>query len=869
MVYPGCRHGYCNGSAWQCICDTNWGGILCDQDLNYCGTHEPCMHGGTCENTAPDQYRCTCAEGLSGTRCEIVEHPCAPQPCRNGGTCTLTQAGAGRSSGRGGAGVVDSSESSTTPIIVRGMRGMSSMGKPFGRSGGAGGGAGGGDSSREVTPKHLLSPPQPIKDFICTCAPGWTGPTCEINIDECAEGPCQNGGTCIDMVGRFRCECPPQWTGETYVDECESNAASGGLGPCINAESCRNLPGSFQCACQEGWGGPTCAQNLDDCVGRCKNGATCIDLVNDYHCSCAGGYTGRDCSTDINECANFPCRNGGECVDLIGNFKCICPLGFSGTLCEEAKDHCTSSPCIEGRCLNTPGGYYCHCPPGRAGRHCEFLRTPCDSPPCANDGGCTMPMTNETVTMVTPCSGRGKCESSGAMGSSCVCQAGFTGTFCQHNVNECISNPCKNSGICIDGDADYTCECTPGWTGRTCSERAVQCQPGQCLNGGTCIVSPISGISQCRCTLGWGGPFCNEPVDQCQGQPCHNGGTCESGPGWFRCLCARGFSGPDCRINVNECSPQPCLGGATCKDGIGGFTCLCPVGRRGARCEILLSDPASVCSNTTTNSPYDPLAPEVTPPPALDEANCNSCVCVNGKPRCSNLWCGLKNCMKANHSSGACEGHQVCVQATPESCLTGLGTCAPRGDCRMSEPLRRVAPPQIPAPIDCWPNQATLGSQCARVSILLELVRLQRGTSVDGMCHILRLQLGERLVKSATFDVAVFIVLLCDLKTGTNDTIEVTLTALINETSSGSNYLIAVGFGIAIVALCLGAFVALVWRQKLQSHSGSGMNLSPHLDLSRGHEEEKSNNLQNEENFRRYANPLKGSASSLRGAMEL
>lgn len=36
------------------------------------------------------------------------------------------------------------------------------------------------------------------------------------------------------------------------------------------------------------------------------------------------------------------------------------------------------------------------------------------------------------------------------------------------------------------------------------------------------------------------------------------------------------------------------------------------------------------------------------------------------------------------------------------------------------------------------------------------------------------------------------------------------------------------------------------------------------------HEEEKSNNLQNEENFRRYANPLKGSVTSLRGvAMEL
>ena len=31
MPYPGCKHGYCNGAPWQCICETNWGGILCDQ----------------------------------------------------------------------------------------------------------------------------------------------------------------------------------------------------------------------------------------------------------------------------------------------------------------------------------------------------------------------------------------------------------------------------------------------------------------------------------------------------------------------------------------------------------------------------------------------------------------------------------------------------------------------------------------------------------------------------------------------------------------------------------------------------------------------------------------------------------------------
>uniref|UniRef100_A0A182MTH8 EGF-like domain-containing protein n=1 Tax=Anopheles culicifacies TaxID=139723 RepID=A0A182MTH8_9DIPT len=556
-------------------------------------------------------------------------------------------------------------------------------------------------------------------------------------------------------------------------------------------------------------------------------------------------------------------------------------------------------------------------------------------------GGCTMPTNSNDTTILggqivpVPCNGRGKCES-GPMGMSCICQSGFTGPFCQHNVNECTSNPCANNGICIDGEGDFSCECQPGWTGKTCTERAIQCLPGQCLNGGSCIPSQFGGAPHCRCTLGWGGPFCSEPLDQCQGQPCHNGGTCESGPGWFRCLCAKGFSGPDCRINVNECSPQPCLGGATCKDGIGGFTCICPVGRRGVRCEILLSDPSSVCSNTSTNSPYDPLvssdalnkpngmSSSGTVPGTPDESSCNSCICVNGKPRCSNLWCGLSNCLNRNHSNGAgavCESHQVCVPTSQESCLTP--PCQPRGDCRTFEPSRRVAPPKIPAPTDCWPNQATLGTACARVSILLELNRLVRGTSVDGMCHLLRLQLGEKLIKNPSFDVSVFIVVLCDLKTGTNDTIEVTLstptdpvggasslteavrllaeilsrqqgvqndsfqtdlveaapltsilevkveTALVNEGSTGSNYLIAVGFGIAIVALCLGAVVALLWRQKVHSHSGSGTNLSPHLDLSRGMDEEKSNNLQNEENFRRYANPLKASSSSLRGAMEL
>lgn len=93
-------------------------------------------------------------------------------------------------------------------------------------------------------------------------------------------------------------------------------------------------------------------------------------------------------------------------------------------------------------------------------------------------------------------------------------------------------------------------------------------------------------------------------------------------------------------------------------------------------------------------------------------------------------------------------------------------------------------------------------------------------------------------------------------------------TALISNEQNRSGFLLAIVCITAIAALILGALGALLWRRRLFETTGSGVNLSPNIEIAR-HDEEKSNNLQNEENFRRYANPLKGSASSLTGAMEL
>ena len=35
-----------------------------------------------------------------------------------------------------------------------------------------------------------------------------------IDVNECASNPCLNGGSCIDLIGRFSCRCPEGFDGK-------------------------------------------------------------------------------------------------------------------------------------------------------------------------------------------------------------------------------------------------------------------------------------------------------------------------------------------------------------------------------------------------------------------------------------------------------------------------------------------------------------------------------------------------------------------------------------------------------------------------------------------------------------------------------
>lgn len=69
------------------------------------------------------------------------------------------------------------------------------------------------------------------------------------HFQDCAASPCLNGGTCVDLIDKYACFCKDGYTGKTCqddIDVCSATASNVSL--CVNGATCVDGEGSnFTC----------------------------------------------------------------------------------------------------------------------------------------------------------------------------------------------------------------------------------------------------------------------------------------------------------------------------------------------------------------------------------------------------------------------------------------------------------------------------------------------------------------------------------------------------------------------------------------------------------------------------------------------
>lgn len=266
------RQGTCDDTTGVvvCSCDPGFGGRFCDVDEagnQTCpdvdnGGVEPCGIGGTC-NDSSGRLRCDCDTGYTGAQCEVcypgyvddgtgacvLSAACAATTCFNAGECSLDNGAISCACFTGFAGdfcdtcadgfhrntnndcVVDESCADADPCAAGGTCNDSSGVR------------------------------------VCVCDDGFAGSLCEqcypgyhddgtgacVLDERCREATCGLGGACDDAGGVISCTCAPGFEGahcEVNIDDCVNNAC--GTGRCLD------LVQEATCHCNDGTFGTSC-----------------------------------------------------------------------------------------------------------------------------------------------------------------------------------------------------------------------------------------------------------------------------------------------------------------------------------------------------------------------------------------------------------------------------------------------------------------------------------------------------------------------------------------------------------------------------------------------------------------------------------
>ncbi|XP_074048808.1 epidermal growth factor-like protein 6 [Macrotis lagotis] len=213
------------------------------------------------------------------------------------------------------------------------------------------------------------------------CCHGW-----KKNNKGLCEAICDHGCKYGECVGPDKCKCLPGFTGKT----CNQDMNECGLKPRPCKHRCMNTYGSYKCYCLSGYmlmPDGTCSNSRTCAMTNCQYG--CEDTKDEVRCLCpsAGlqlGPNGRVC-IDVDECSSGKvlCPYNRRCVNTFGSYYCKCHIGFELKYINGRYDCVDINECaanthkcsIHADCLNTQGAFKCKCRQGYKGNglHCSVI----------------------------------------------------------------------------------------------------------------------------------------------------------------------------------------------------------------------------------------------------------------------------------------------------------------------------------------------------------------------------------------------------------------------------------------------------------------------------------------------------------------
>uniref|UniRef100_A0A3P8UEI9 EGF-like-domain, multiple 6 n=1 Tax=Amphiprion percula TaxID=161767 RepID=A0A3P8UEI9_AMPPE len=174
----------------------------------------------------------------------------------------------------------------------------------------------------------------------CKCFPGYTGKTCNQDLNECGLKPRPCEHRCMNTFGSYKCYCLNGYT--LMPDGSCANSRTCSLAHC--QYGCEEVQGEIRCLCpsaglQLGQDERTCV-DIDECVtgkNLCPYNRQCVNTFGSYYCKCQDGYDlkyidGKYDCVDLDECAaaTHKCSHHAVCLNTQGSYKCRCKSGFRG-----------------------------------------------------------------------------------------------------------------------------------------------------------------------------------------------------------------------------------------------------------------------------------------------------------------------------------------------------------------------------------------------------------------------------------------------------------------------------------------------------------------------------------------------------------